>query len=95
MSFASSPVLQRICQPDTSRSGLLATEFTPMITSQHAGSMPHGSDGRTDSRMSTDDPRGNRLPDHRRDQIDPRANDIALINYLRQMKFEQETSGIV
>jgi hypothetical protein len=66
-----------------------------MITSQHAGSMSHGIDGRTDSRMQSDNFRGNRLPDNRREQIDPRVHDIALVNYLRQMKFERETSGIV
>ena len=65
-----------------------------MLTSQHPGSMPQESDRLNDSRMSADNFRGNRLPDYRRDQIDPRANDIALINYLRQTKFEREAAGV-
>jgi hypothetical protein len=65
-----------------------------MVTSQRAGSKPQRAVGQADSRISTDNFRSNQLSDKRRELVDPRANDIALINYLRQLTFNRKTIGL-
>ena len=65
-----------------------------MITSQHVGSVPHGTEGPSEHTLTATKFQDSQQPEFLRAKIDPRVHDIALMNYLRQAKFERETAGL-